>query len=73
MPGGEARRAIDETLAAVVEATREVPAHPAIESHVPGYIRGQAENLLAGRPARISSTIPLSLRERIGSPQDRDA
>ena len=73
VPGGEARRAIDETLAAVVEATREVPAHPAIESHVPGYIRGQAENLLAGRPARISSTIPLSLRERIGSPQDRDA
>ena len=59
--------------AAIVEATREVPAHPAIESHVPGYIRGQAENLLAGRPARISSTIPLSLRERIGSPQDRDA
>lgn len=73
VPGGEARRAIDETLAAVVEATREVPAHPAIESHVPGYIRGQAENLLAGRPARISSTIPLSLRERIGSPQGRDA
>ncbi|GAA2955232.1 type II toxin-antitoxin system HipA family toxin [Microbacterium schleiferi] len=73
VPGGEARRVIDETLAAVVEATREVPAHPAIESHVPGYIRGQAENLLAGRPARISSTIPLALRERIGSPQDRDA
>lgn len=73
VPGGEARRAIDETLAAVVEATHEVPAHPAIESHVPGYIRGQAENLLAGRPARISSTIPLSLRQRIGSPQDRDA
>lgn len=73
VPGGEARTAIDETLAAIVEATREVPAHPAIEAHVPGYIRGQAENLLAGRPARISSTIPLSLRERIGSPQDRDA
>lgn len=32
-----------------------------------------AENLLAGRPARISSTIPLALRERIGSPQDRGA
>lgn len=73
VPSGEARTAIDETLAAIVEATREVHAHPAIEAHVPGYIRGQAENLLAGRPARISSTMPLSLRERIGSPQDRGA
>ncbi|MBD3751409.1 MAG: HipA domain-containing protein [Micrococcales bacterium] len=73
VPDGEARAAIDETLTAIVEATRDVHAHPAIEAHVPGYIRGQAENLLAGRPARISSTIPLALRERIGSPQDRDA
>lgn len=71
VPVAEARAQIESTLAAVAEATRVIAAHPSIEAHVPGYIRGQAENLLAGRPARIESTLPLMLRTRIGSPQRR--
>ncbi|MBT9607958.1 HipA domain-containing protein [Microbacterium sp.] len=67
-----ATAAVDETLAAMVEATRVLPAHDSIESHVPGYVRGQAQNLLDGKPARIASHLPLMLRERLGTPQPRD-
>jgi hypothetical protein len=43
-----------------------------IEAHVPGYIRGQAQNLAEGRPARIPSVIPLMAQKRLGTPQPRD-
>lgn len=67
-----ARTAVDETLSAMIEATRVLPAHESIESHVPGYVRGQAQNLLDGEPARIASHLPLMLRKRLGTPQPRD-
>jgi len=68
-----ARSIIEQTLDGIIEATRRLPAHPSIEALVPGYIRGQAENLARGRPARIESPIPLALRPRLGTPQDRGA
>lgn len=67
-----ATSAVDETLAAMVAATRTLPAHDSIEAHVPGYVRGQALNLLDGKPARIASHLPLMLRDRLGTPQPRD-
>lgn len=66
-----ATAAVDETLTAMIEATRRLPAHDSIEAHVPGYVRGQAQNLLDGEPARIASHLPLMLRERLGTPQPR--
>lgn len=67
-----ARAVVETELAAIVEATHSVRAHSAIEAHVPGYIRGQAQNLLAGKPARIPSAVPLMSLPRIGSsPKDR--
>ena len=66
-----ARSIVDETLARVIEATRLLPAHDTIAAHIPGYIRGQAQNLLAGRRARIESTIPLALMRHLGTPQGR--
>ena len=63
--------AVEQTLAAMVEATRTLPAHASIEAHVPGYVRGQAQNLLDGKPARIASHLPLMLRDRLGTPQPR--
>lgn len=66
-----AAAAVDETLATMVEATRILPVHDSIEAHVPGYVRGQAQNLLAGKPARITSHLPLMLRDRLGTPQPR--
>lgn len=68
-----ARVAVDETLSTMVEATRRLPAHDSIEAHVPGYVRGQAQNLLEGKPARIASHLPLMLRDRLGTPPQRDA
>ncbi len=68
---GAARRIVEETLTDVVEATRLVTAHDSIAAHVPGYIRGQAANLLAGRPARIESPVPLMLLPYLGTPQPR--
>ena len=60
---------IDSSLEQIVEATRELEAHESIERHVPGYIRGQAENLRAGRPARIPSAVPLMALRRLGTEQ----
>ena len=62
-----ARGIVDEALAAIVEATRTIAAHSSIEAHIPGYIRGQAQNLLDGKPARIASAVPLMALPRIGS------
>lgn len=60
---------VDETLHAVIEATRTVNAPDSIRRHVPGYIRGQAENLRAGRPARIPSAVPLASLPFLGTPE----
>lgn len=64
-----ARHIVRETLEAIVEATRTLAAHPSIEAHVPGYIRGQAQNLLAGKPARIDSHEPLLMLPTLGTEQ----
>lgn len=66
-----ARAAVVQTLDAVVQATRTLPVDDSIEAHVPGYVRGQAQNLLDGKPARIASHVPLMLRPRLGTPQQR--
>lgn len=63
-----AREVISQTLDAVIEATRRLPAHESISKHVPGYIRGQAQNLAAGRPARIDAPVPPILMPRLGTP-----
>lgn len=68
VPASAARETIVQTLEQIVEATRAVRAHSSIEKHVPGYIRGQAENLAAGRPARIVSAVPLMSMPRLGTP-----
>ncbi|WP_164878225.1 hypothetical protein [Microbacterium enclense] len=67
-----ATSAVNETLAPMVAATRILAAHDSIAAHVPGYVRGQALNLLDGKPARIASHLPLMLRDRLGTPQPRD-
>lgn len=64
----DAARVVRDTLSAVVAATRAVPAHASIAAHFPGYIRGQAQNLLDGKPARIHSPVPLRALPRIGTP-----
>lgn len=60
---------IARTLDQIIEATRKIPAHHTIEKHVPGYIRGQAQNLAAGKRARITSPIPLMAMPRLGTPE----
>jgi serine/threonine-protein kinase HipA len=72
IPETVARRAVDVTLEAVVEATRLTDVPASIETHVPGYFRGQAQNLLEGRAARIRSAVPLMSLPRLGTPQPRD-
>ncbi|WP_314453609.1 HipA domain-containing protein [uncultured Microbacterium sp.] len=67
-----AAAAVDETLTAMEEATRTLTVHDSIEAHVPGYVRAQAQNLLAGKPARIASHLPLMLHDRLGTPQSRE-
>lgn len=64
---GDARRTVLETLEQIIAATRTLPAHDSIAAHVPGYIRGQAQNLAAGKPARIPSAVPLMSLTGIGS------
>lgn len=64
---GRARSIVDETLDGIVQATRQLPVHESIARHVPGYVRQQAENLAAGRRARIASPIPLMARTHIGT------
>ena len=63
----DARPLVDDTLQAIIAATRELDAHASIAAHVPGYVRGQAQNLLDGKPARIPSAVPLMTLEHLGS------
>ena len=72
VPDSVARTAAVETLEALVEATRDSEAPLSIESHAPGYVRGQAMNLLDGRAARIVSAVPLTSLPRLGTPQPRE-
>ena len=65
-----ARQLVDDTLHGIVEATRTLPAHRSIDAHVPGFIRGQAQNLLAGKPARIDSHVPLIMLPGLGTHQE---
>lgn len=67
----EADDAVRATLESLTEDTRTIVAPASIESHVPGYIRGQAQNLLDGMPARIDSAIPLQALPRLGTPHER--
>ena len=69
VPADRASETIAGILDRIIEATRKVPAHPSIERHVPGYIRGQAQNLAAGKPARIVSPVPLMAMPRLGTPE----
>lgn len=62
---------VADTLEQLIAATRDIPAHASIESHIPGYIRQQAQNLADGRRARIDTHLPLMLLPRLGTPQPR--
>lgn len=69
LPAERASDAVAHTLEQIIEATRKLPAHESIEKHVPGYIRGQAQNLAAGKRARIDSVIPLMAMPCLGTPE----
>jgi serine/threonine-protein kinase HipA len=71
LPADIARAVISRTLDDIVEATRAIRPHASIEKHVPGYIRGQAQNLARGDKARIVSPIPLMAMPRLGTPDTR--
>ena len=62
-----ARRLVTDTLEHLVAQTRSEPAPAEIESHVPGFIRGQAQNLLTGKSAQLRGPLPPALRSRLGS------
>ena len=72
LPADRSGETIARTLDEIVEATRTIPAHQSIEKHVPGYIRGQAQNLALGKRARIESAIPLLAMPRLGTPETLD-
>jgi serine/threonine-protein kinase HipA len=72
IPSNLAAEAISDALDQIVEATRKITAHTTIEKHVPGYVRGQAQNLAAGKPGRIVSPIPLMAMPRLGTPETRE-
>lgn len=72
IPADLSGETIARTLEEIVEATRNIRAHLSIEKHVPGYIRGQAQNLAAGKRARIDSAVPLMALPRIGTPDSRE-
>jgi serine/threonine-protein kinase HipA len=71
LSGDRALDIVNETLTAAIEATRTIDAHESIEAHIPGYIRGQARNLLAGQRARLTTALPPALMPRLGTPQPR--
>ncbi len=71
IPETDAHQIVSDELSAIIDATRSLTAHPSIEAHIPGYIRGQAQNLLDGKPARIVNVAPLMALPRIGSAQPR--
>ncbi len=68
IPAELSRHTIAHTLDQIVEATKAITPHASIEKHVPGYIRGQAQHLVAGKKARILSQIPLLAMPRLGTP-----
>ncbi|MGY6496630.1 MAG: type II toxin-antitoxin system HipA family toxin [Microcella sp.] len=70
---GQARAGeiVGDTLDRLIDATYAVTAHDSIERHVPGYVRGQAQNLAAGKPTRLNTTTPPMLMPRLGTPQPR--
>lgn len=68
LPVELSRETVASTLDQIVEATRTIRPHESIERHVPGYIRGQAQNLARGEKARIPSPIPLMAMPRLGTP-----
>ena len=59
-----ARVVVMDTLDRIVEASHALPAHESIVAHVPGYIRGRAQNLADGLPARLD--LPVLPGSRIG-------
>ena len=69
VPAARASEVIARTLDEIIEATRSIPSHPSIEKHVPGYVRGQSQNLVDGKPARIVSPVPLMAMPRLGTPE----
>ena len=62
-----AREIIVDTLEQLVVATHDVVADPIIGATVPGFIRGQTKNLLAGKRAALDIGGPLGLQTRIDS------
>jgi len=71
LPADLSRETIARTLDQIAGATRTIQPHKSIEKHVPGYIRGQAQNLSRGKKARILSPIPLMAMPRLGTPDTR--
>ncbi|WP_426626149.1 type II toxin-antitoxin system HipA family toxin [Leifsonia sp. McL0607] len=67
LPEGRAREIIHDTLERLVVATQEIAADEAIAATVPGFIRAQARNLLAGKRAAVDAAGPLGLQTRIDS------
>ncbi|TFC06412.1 type II toxin-antitoxin system HipA family toxin [Cryobacterium mannosilyticum] len=63
LPESSSRAIVEELLERLVEATRQLDADASIRSHTPGYIRGQAQNLAAGKPAGIISSEPLMMQK----------
>jgi len=72
LPAADIAETIADSLERIIEATRVITASPLIELHVPGYIRGQAQNLAAGKKARIASPIPLMAMPRLGTPETHE-
>jgi serine/threonine-protein kinase HipA len=72
IPALRAREVVEQTLLDVEDAARRIPAPDTIARHVPGYVRGQARNLLDGRAARIPSAGPLMALPYLGTAQPRD-
>ena len=68
VPPAIAEQRVRSVLEHIIEATRTVDAPDSIAAHVPGYVRGQAQNLLDGRPARLNTPIPPILMPGLGTP-----
>lgn len=69
LPAAAARVVVTDTLDRIVEASHTLPAHESIIAHVPGYIRGRAQNLAEGRPARLDLPVPPMLMAGLGTPE----
>jgi len=62
-----AREIVVDTLEQLVVATDDVVADLVIGATVPGFIRGQTKNLLAGKRAALDIGGPLGWQTRIDS------